>query len=84
MAPLQSFIPFCHVCMIAEFEKKFLASTKRDPAFISTGFTYRKKAISAFKRHMNSMCHQKAMKAVEVLPTQVKGIGELLRRIRKL
>ena len=22
---------FCHVCMVAEFEKKFLASTKRDP-----------------------------------------------------
>ena len=40
---------FCHVCMVAEFEKKFLASTKRDPAFISTGFTYWKEAISAFK-----------------------------------
>ena len=26
---------FCHLCMTAEFEKKFLASTKRDPAFIS-------------------------------------------------
>ena len=26
---------FCHVCMTAEFEKKVLASTKRDPAFIA-------------------------------------------------
>ena len=69
---------FCHVCMVAEFEKKFLASTKRDPAFISSGFTYWKEAISAFKRHMNSMCHREAIEAVEVLPTQVKDIGELL------
>ena len=30
---------FCHVCMSAELEKKFLASTKRDHAFISKGFT---------------------------------------------
>ena len=36
---------FCHVCMVAEFEKKFLASTKRDPAFINAGFTYWKEAV---------------------------------------
>ena len=36
---------FCHVCMVAEFERKFLASTKRDPAFISAGFTYWKEAV---------------------------------------
>ena len=29
---------FCHACMVAEFEKKFLASTKRDTAFTSTEF----------------------------------------------
>ena len=27
---------------------------------------------------MNSMCHQEAIEAVEVLPTQMKDIGELL------
>ena len=41
---------FCYVCMTAEFEKKFLASTKRDPAFITTGYTYWKEAVTAFKR----------------------------------
>ena len=47
---------FCHVCMTAEFEKKFLASTK-DPTFITTGYTYWKEAVTAFKRHTNSACH---------------------------
>ena len=26
---------FCHLCLSAEFEKRFLVNTKRDPAFIS-------------------------------------------------
>ena len=29
---------FCHLCLTAEKERKFLASTKRDPAFISKGY----------------------------------------------
>ena len=33
---------FRHVCMQAEFEKKFLGSTKREAAFIMKGFTYLK------------------------------------------
>ena len=37
---------FCHLCMTAEQEKKFLASTKRDPAFISRGYTNWKDAIT--------------------------------------
>ena len=41
---------FCYVCMTAEFEKKCLASTKRDPAFITTGYMYWKEAVTAFKR----------------------------------
>ena len=53
----------CHVCMTAEFEKKFLASTKRDPAFITTGYTYWKEAVTAFKRHANSACHREAIEA---------------------
>ena len=63
--------------MTAEFEKKFLASTKRDPAFISAGFTCWKEAVAAFKRHMNSAYHQEAVDSIEILPKQVKGIGEL-------
>jgi len=35
---------FCHLCMRAVSEGKLLASTKRDPAFISKGYTYRKEA----------------------------------------
>jgi len=37
---------FCYLCMKCDREKKFLASTKRDPAFISRGFTYKKAMLS--------------------------------------
>ena len=30
---------FCHLCMRTAHEGKFVASTKRDPAFISKGYT---------------------------------------------
>ena len=63
---------------MAEFEKKFLVSTKRDLAFISAGFTYWKEAVTAFKRHMNSACHREAIEAVVLLPRQVQDVGELL------
>ena len=69
---------FCHVCMTAEFEKKFLASTKRDPAFITTGYTYWKEVVTAFKRRTNSACHRETIEAVVTLPVQVQDIGELL------
>ena len=34
---VQKDVAFCHLCMTAEHENKFLSSTKRDPAFISKG-----------------------------------------------
>ena len=69
---------FCHVCITAEFEKKFLANTKRDPAFITTGYTYWKEAVTAFKRYAYSACHREAIEAVETLPAQVQDTGEFL------
>ncbi len=68
---------FCHLCMCAEFEKKFLASTKRDPAFISKGFTYWKDGTSAFNKHLASACHHEAVAAMQV-DREVGDIGELL------
>ena len=68
---------FCHVCMCCESEKKVLASTKRDPAFISKGFTYWKEGPKAFKKHQGSECHREAMEALVVLPRCTKDIGEL-------
>ena len=64
--------------MTAEFEKKFLVSTKRDPAFITTSYTYWKEAVTAFKRHTNSTRHREAVEVDETLPVQVQDIGELL------
>ena len=36
---------------------------------------YWKEAVTAFKRHTNSVCHRVVIEAVETLPTQVQGIG---------
>ena len=70
---------FCHLCMRAVSEGKLLASTKHDPAFISSGYTYWKEVTTAFKRHQASACHREANEALIMLPQQIRGdIGELL------
>ena len=64
---------FCYLCM-----KTDLSSTRRDPAFISKGFTYWKEATTAFKKHQESECHREASKAI--LSPPKRTIGELLSR----
>ena len=60
-------------------QRKFLASTKREPSFISKGFTYWKEVTTAFKKHQGSDCHREATEALVLLPQQVMGnIGEML------
>ena len=68
---------FCHLCLKAEHEKRFLASTKRDPAFISRGYTNWRDATKAFNKHLASTCHREAVSAVE-LPKQTGDVGERL------
>ena len=63
--------------MTAEHEKKFLAGTKRDPAFISRGYTNWKDATTAFSTHLASRCHKEAVEAKE-LPKQNGDVGEKL------
>ena len=63
--------------MCCEAEKKSLASTKREPAFIAKGFTYWKEGPKAFKRHQGSDCHREAADALIVLPLCTKEVGEL-------
>ena len=53
--------------------------TKRDPGFISTGYTYWKEATSAFKKHQTSSSHREAHEALVLLPQQICGdVEELL------
>ena len=68
---------FCYLCMRCEAEKKFLASTNCEPAFISKGFTYWKEEPEAFKTHQGSDCHREAVDALVVLPQCMKDVGEL-------
>ena len=64
--------------MRCEAERKFLASTKREPAFVSKGFTYWKEGPKAFKKHQGSDCHREAVDALVVLPRCTKDVGDLL------
>ena len=60
-------------------QNKLLASTKKDPAFITKDFTYWKDATTAFQKHQGSKCHQEATEALILLPRQIQGdIGEML------
>ena len=75
---------FCHLCMKASVEGKFLTSSKRDPAFISKGFTYWKEDISAFKKHQISATHREATEAVVTLPKEILGdIEEVISSAQK-
>ena len=70
--------------MTAENEGKFLASTKRDAAFISRGFTYWKEGTTAFAKHQISDCHREANESLILLPQQIScSIGEMLSREHK-
>ena len=42
---------FCYICMKAERERKYKASTKCESAFISKGYTNWKDATVAFNKH---------------------------------
>ena len=65
--------------MRASHEGKFLTSTKREPSFISKGFTYWKERTTVFKKHQASDCHREATEALVELPRQIKGnIEEVL------
>ena len=64
--------------MTAAYEGKLLASTKKDPAFLTKAFTYWKEATTTFKKHEASQCHKESNKANNLLPKQVGDIGEML------
>ena len=66
---------FCHICMKVEHEKKFLASTKHDLAFISRRYTNWKDVTTAFRKHLVRSCHKAAV-AAETLPKQTGDVGE--------
>ena len=60
--------------MKAEFEKKSLASTKRDSAFITRGFSYWKDGSPAFTKHQTTASHGDAV-AAAMFSAQIKDIG---------
>ena len=64
--------------MTAAYEGKLLASTKKDPTFLTKGFTYWKETTTAFKKHKASQCHKETNEAINLLPKQVSDTGEML------
>ena len=53
--------------MTADHDGKFLASARREPAFISRWFTYWKKKTTAFKKHQSCNCHKEATEAIVIV-----------------
>ena len=67
-------VALCHVCMKAEFEKKSLASTKRDSAFITRGFSCWKDGSLACTKHQTTATHGEVV-AAAMFSEQVKDVG---------
>ena len=68
---------YCHLCLCVEFEKHFLSSTKRDPAFTSRGYTNWKDAKAAFTQRIGTACHREAVQS-DSLQKQTGDICEQL------
>ena len=68
----------CYLYMKMEQEEKFVFSRKRDPAFISKGFTYWKEVTTVFKKHQESECQLEASRAM--ISTPKHTIGALLNK----
>ena len=73
---------YCYICMKAELGNKFLASTKRDPAFISKGFKNWKDATIAFNAHLRSDCHKEGCEILELRST-TNDVAENLSKMYK-
>ena len=70
---------FCHLYMRAQKERKLLSSHRREPAFITSGFTNWKEVNKGFSKHQTSDCHKEAIQALCLLPTQIVGnVDELI------
>lgn len=64
--------------MTGAHQGKFIGSKKRDPAFITKGYTYWKEATTAFKKHQVSECHREANEAIVLHPKEICPIDELM------
>ena len=62
--------------MTAAYEGKLIASTKKDSAFLTKGFTYWKEATTAFKNH--DATRKQTKLSINLLPKQAGDIGEML------
>ena len=70
---------FCHLCMRTQRGRKLLSSHRREPAFITSGFTNWKEANKGFSKHQSSECHKEAIEALCLLPAQIVGHVDELR-----
>ena len=52
---------FCDICQSCSKFDLFRFSTKKDDAFIFSGYDNWKHAIEKFSKHENSQCHQEAV-----------------------
>ena len=68
-------VVLCSYCAEAEKRNYFGLSTKREPAFISKGFSNWKKALEKFQIHEGSDCHNEA-EQMKILAATTEPIDE--------
>ena len=68
-------LAFCFTCVVA-YKNNHLHSTPF--LVISTGFSYRKDAVTKFTKHENSQCHKDAVFKTISLPSTSKDVSEML------
>ena len=75
-------VVLCSYCAKAEKWNYFGLSTKREPAFISKGFSNLKNALEKFQIHEGSDCHNDA-KQMKILAATTEPIDEQISRSEK-
>ncbi len=54
-------VVYCHICRLADSQKKLHSTHLKEGAFIDNGFSNWKDATARFRNHEKSMCHKIAV-----------------------
>ena len=70
-------VVLCATCVSQEKKGNLTLSSKKEDAFLSTGFSNWKKALEKFRKHENSNCHLEAA-SMSVIRETHENLGEML------
>ena len=70
-------VVLCEVCVSQRKKGNLTLSTKKEDAFISTGFSNWKKTLEKFRKHQESSCHRKTVSMSSIRETNEKLLDML-------